>query len=212
MNAQEASAKGEKTKEQIFETATELFSKHGYNGVSTGDIAEAAGVNKALIFYYFTSKQELFKQVFHGQVENVVTTIRRQLSNAKPGLASIEEFIRAHMQQLRENAAFRQMMIRELVNSGEGLTQVLQSGANVALKSIRNDLLREFSIAKQNGEIRDVDPLQTIVNLISMDVFFFIGEPIVRLINPNIDINEFEEGREDNIIDLIINGMKKRPE
>ena len=50
------------------------------------------------------------------------------------------------------------------------------------------------------------------MNIISLDIFFFLGKPIVELINPNIDSVDFEKKRIDHVLDLLMNGLRKHPE
>ena len=78
-----------------------------------------------------------------------------------------------------------------------------------ALKTLRNDLLRAISIARSTGEIRDIDPLQTIVNILSLVIFFFLGKPLVGMISQNVDIDDFEAKRIDNIMDILCKWFAK---
>jgi hypothetical protein len=81
-----------------------------------------------------------------------------------------------------------------------------------AFNGIRLKLIESLKAAMNRGEIREVDPLHTTVNIISMDVFVFVGKPIVKVIEPDIDIDRFVEERVEHIIDLLMNGLRKRTE
>ena len=61
------------TKEKIIETSTELFSKKGFDSTRIEEIARAAGVNKALIYYYFKSKEDLLDQIVHSLMEKAAS-------------------------------------------------------------------------------------------------------------------------------------------
>lgn len=59
---------GDERREQIIETAVELFSKNGFSGTTTKKIAEAAGISEAIIFRHFSSKDELYQAILHSKV------------------------------------------------------------------------------------------------------------------------------------------------
>ena len=61
------------TKEKIIETSTELFSKKGFDSTRIEEIAKAAGVNKALIYYYFKSKEDLLDQIVHSLMDKAAS-------------------------------------------------------------------------------------------------------------------------------------------
>ena len=66
--------------------------------------------------------------------------------------------------------------------------------------------------ARADGTIRDVDPLYTLVAIISLDLFYFLGEPLVSIIHPAVDPAKFEEHRVEHVIDLLMNGLRKQAE
>ncbi len=66
---------------QIIRTAEKLFACKGYDGTSVRDIAEEAGVNVAMISYYFGSKEKLMQALFHQRMEKVRTKIESLVNN-----------------------------------------------------------------------------------------------------------------------------------
>ncbi len=204
-------AREKETEKLILDTATELFGERGKNGVGTAEIAKKAGVNKAMIFYYFDSKDDLYRAAFKKTLEEFIGTISNKISGVEPGLPMVEAFVREHIAFLQEKQIMVKFIVRELIMAEDEMSPVLKESADVLI-NLRNDLLKAISFARNKGEIRDVDPFQTIVNIISLDIFFFLGKPIVELINPNIDSEDFENKRIDHVLDLLMNGLRKHPE
>lgn len=200
------------TKVRIIESATELFSQHGKNGVSTYDIAYAAGVNKALIFYHFGSKDELYRTVLKDLLSTFVETIRKKLDKVDPGLPAIETFVRIHIGLLQENQHMARLFIRELLFSENERSSLTDKDIADIFKSLRYELIQVLSNARNSGQIRFIDPVQTMVSIISLDIFFFLARSLVQMINPYIDIDKFESDRVDHVIDLLMNGLRKRQE
>jgi AcrR family transcriptional regulator len=203
--------KEKKSKKRILDTATILFGKHGKNGISTARIAKEAKVNKALIFYYFGSKDGLYRSVLKLLIQNFIKSINKKISNVESGLPIIELFVREHIASLNKNQILVKFMLRELSKAESGISPELHD-CMTALHIIRDNLLKAIADAQKKNEIRTIDPLYTIVNIISLDIFFYLGKPIVGLLNPNIDSEVFEQKRVDHVIDLLMNGLKKHPE
>jgi TetR/AcrR family transcriptional regulator len=200
------------TREKILKTAAHLFGEYGKNGVSTMDIARAAHVNKALIFYYFGSKDELYRSVFKNLLSGFAETIRNNMLVSEPGLPAIETFMKSHISILRENQNMIRLIIRELLFSKEHEPSILLKDAAEILISLRTELMYALSSARNSGQIRLVDPMQTIVSILSLDVFFFLSKPLAKMVNPNINEDKFEENRIDHVLDLLMNGLRKHQE
>ena len=202
----------EKTKAKILSSATKLFGERGKYGVSTGEIARDAQVNKALIFYYFNTKDELYRTIFKLVMNEFVENVRSKMSEVEPGLPAVEAFVRSHIQILEENKHMANMMIRELLFSDVKESAAIRRDFAEVFKTLRNDMLRALSGARTSGQIRAVDPLQTIVSIVSLDVFFFLGKPLVQMINQNVDLDTFESDRVDHVVDILMNGLRKNQE
>lgn len=199
------------TKQRILDAAAELFGERGKTAVSTAEIAKKAAINKAMIFYYFGSKEKLYQAALRAWFSDLTGTVLEKLSGTEPGLPMIEAFVRAHIGYLLKRPSMVKLVIRELLSHDSSPNPLLSEGMGGFL-TIRDKLFESFLIAKARGEIRDVDPIHTAVNIISMDIFFFLGKPIVKMINSDVDLNEFGRNRVNHIIDLLMNGLRKRPE
>lgn len=201
----------ESTRAKILAAAGRLFGDKGKNGVSTAVIAREAGVNKTLIFYHFGSKEELYLAVFTSWAEELKQTMDTNLGTVKPGLAMLEEFIRTHIMFLSKHTPMLRVMVRELLTGGPEQSPIILKAAE-ALKPFANHILVGVTAAKTRGEIRKVDPMHTLVNIISLNVFYFLGKPILTMVNPSVNPDKFEKDRIDHIVDFVINGLRARTE
>ena len=202
----------EKTKSKILASAVKLFGERGKDGVSTGEIARDAQVNKALIFYHFKTKDELYRTVFKSVMNEFVENVHGKMSGGEPGLPAVEAFVRSHIQALEDNKHMANMMIRELLFSDAKESTAIRRDFAEVFKTLRNDILRALSSAGASGQIRAVDPIQTIVSIVSLDVFFFLGKPLVQMINQSVDLDVFESDRIDHVVDILMNGLRKNQE
>ena len=171
---------GKETELHILETAKTLFGECGKDGVSTSEIAQKAEINKALIFYYFGSKDNLYKTAFKKLVEDYIEAIKQKLSLTEPGLPKIETFVREHIALLREKPFIVKFIAREFIKFENEPSEILLD-CTEALGTLLNEFLKSLECARKKGEIRDVDPFQTIVNIMSLNIFYFLISDFFRL-------------------------------
>jgi len=203
--------KENKTKTKILLVAAELFGKYGKDAVSTSDIATKADVNKALIFYYFGSKDKLYFSVIKLWIDNLIKSLEPVINDPSGGIKKIEYFVRTHTNYLAKNQNMFRVLLREFANANSENGEVLGYFSR-AMSNIKNRMLDTITVAIKSGEIRNVDPLQTMVNIISLDVFFFLGKPILKILQPYGFPDEFENQRIEHVLDMIMNGLRKKPE
>lgn len=111
------------TKEKLLQTATELFSKRGIDGVSTRDLAKASGVNLCSINYYFGTKQKLYEAILEDVVEKIVSLVAaRQIPLQSRGLSALDE-LKAFAGNLLEllcsdtiSSIQAELLIKEIIN------------------------------------------------------------------------------------------------
>ena len=200
------------TRSRILTSAIKLFGERGKAAVSTAEIARDAKVNKALIFYHFTSKDELYRTALLKQMREFIDHVHGKMSETDVGLPAVEKFVRTHIAMLLDNRHMARMIIREMLFSDNEKGAVAVKDVAEVFKVIRNDMLHALSSARSSGQIRDVDPFQTIVSIVSIDIFYFLGTPLVRMLNPGADFDQFEAKRIDHVVDLLMNGLRRKQE
>ncbi len=162
-------------KEQLLRAAQELFGAAEISAVSTKRIAQQAGVNAAMISYYFGSKRGLYL----AMVEQTIGGMIERLSDAKPDTA-ITSFIEEYAQLLVANPWWPRFMIREVLFGDPAFRAefATQLGARMR-KTLFASLQRDIHA----GDLRaDLNPVLTTVSLIGMLVFPVLALPMVRQI------------------------------
>jgi AcrR family transcriptional regulator len=106
------------TRRRILRVAQRLFADAGYNSVSVGELARAARVNRAMLYYYFKDKRDLY----HQTIANVLDLIpvlweRDDLKAGKPG-ERLDRYVAALWEALAENRDAMPMIMRELSSGG----------------------------------------------------------------------------------------------
>ena len=172
------------TKTRILEAAIREFSEHGLAGARTEQIAIAAGVNKALLYYYFESKDKLYA----AALELVSARVRDRsmavfLREASPG----ERMLRAaldHFDRILTQREFQSLMQQEMMrlHKGEaGELPLLVKRVFGPLQAMFRSMVRE-GIA--SGEVIEADWMQVELSALGANVFYFLSAPVWRLIEP----------------------------
>ena len=172
------------TRTRILEAAIREFSESGLAGARTEQIAAAAGVNKALLYYYFESKEKLYA----AALELVSAQVRDRsmavfLREASPG----ERMLRAaldHFDRILTQGDFQKLMQHELMRlrSGEeGELPILVKRVFGPIQAMFQSMVRE-GIA--SGELIRAEWLQIVLAALGGNVFYFLSAPVWRLVLP----------------------------
>jgi AcrR family transcriptional regulator len=195
------------TQERILKSAREVFLSKGMEGARMQEIADRAGINKALVHYYFGNKEALFHAVFGQAIQELLPALTEVFRSERPLLEKIPDFFSIHIGFIQANPMIPQFIISEVARNPEvilnGFRALDQEGL---FEKFTNDVHQ--SILK--GEIQPIDPIQLIINLISLSVFPFLAKP---LLNRLLDMDEaqFEqiiENRKTEVSKFVINALK----
>ena len=106
----------------ILSAADDLFCARGYAAVSVRDVAEEAGVNKALVFYYFESKERLFAEVLEGYYAAHGALLRRAASESRGPLRErVLTLMEAYFDWMARNARYSRLIQQEVARESEHL-------------------------------------------------------------------------------------------
>lgn len=114
---------------QIMEAAERLFAAHGFAGTSVRDIAEAAGVNLAMISYYFGSKEKLMEAMFQHRGQHLKMQLQNLLlDNNMTAFQKVDKLIDEYVDRIFQKQCFHKVMIREQMmdNTGPIAEQIAQ--------------------------------------------------------------------------------------
>ncbi|HEX5481084.1 MAG TPA: TetR/AcrR family transcriptional regulator [Terriglobia bacterium] len=168
--------RGAKARQKILRAAEGVFAKHGLDGARTEAIARAAGVNKALLFYHFKSKTDLFAAVIEESAGGVHRHLMDLLSSQGPAkeilLQCVSEMIDAIARRPQNTTVFqRAMMADSKLAARTARTYFVPRTTKLAALIRRGVEEREF---------RPVDGRQTALLITSLIVFQFWGASVVR--------------------------------
>ena len=198
-----------KTEKIILQAAEEEFLLKGFAGARTTEIAQKAGVNHAMLHYYFNTKEQLFEQVMAEKMalfRDSVTSVFEQ--SDMPVLEQIKEAMSRHFDFVRQNPLLPRFIINEISVRPEYIESLKSKLLPIAGNVFRK-LQHSLDEASARGEICQIDARTLLIDVISMNLFVFIAHPIVTQMQPVLgDLNAFYEARKQENINVIVKRLK----
>jgi len=196
------------TEEKIFESATDVFVEKGMDGARMQDIATHAGINKALLHYYFRTKDQLFNAVF----EMIAKKILKKFAPVFDEKLTLEEkirfFYREHISFLQDNPRLPGFLLNEVNRNPARIRKLLQ---NVDFESIWLKIYEQHKVEFKSYNITRESMPQLMMSIVAMSVFPFAARGILEgiLEKTGHNINEYMEERKVFAADFVINAIRK---
>ncbi|OQX62232.1 MAG: hypothetical protein B5M56_07040 [Desulfococcus sp. 4484_241] len=201
------------TQQKILEAATAIFAQEGFRGARMRQIADLAGVNQALLHYYFRSKENLYGEVLSRFFTDVFSSLAHSLTTQADPESAFRSFIDTYIDILSSNPTFPRLMVSEILEGGRHLMAVVDRIFSETGLSPPGLVVPFVNDAIKKNLIRPVDPVQTSISVVGMCMFYFIAKPFVEHIwgKPENE-PEFIRQRKEAIADLVLYGVIKRQE
>ena len=169
--------KKDSTEDKILEAAKNVFVAKGMDGARMQEIADEAGINKALLHYYFRSKERLFEAIFAEIIKFAFPKLTRIVQSEEPIVTKIEQVIDAYITLLIKHPFIPGFVMKELNRDPSGLFKiVIKFGLNPQA------IFDHIQLAMDRGEIIQMPPKHLAVNIISMCIFPFAARPILSFV------------------------------
>ncbi|MBS1518072.1 MAG: TetR/AcrR family transcriptional regulator [Bacteroidetes bacterium] len=202
------STKDKKTEERILESAKRIFYLKGIDGARMQEIADEAEINKAMLHYYFRSKEKLFDAVFAEAAGLILPKVSELLNSEMPLFRKIEYFTDKYITLLSENSVIPAFVIREMNNNPTKFFRIFNKYFSVKPEIF----IKQIRKAVDEGEIIPLDPMQLHINIMSLCIFPFIARPLIMNIfgmNEKAFVN-FINKRKREIPEFIINSITNK--
>ncbi|MPQ47818.1 TetR family transcriptional regulator [Marinifilum sp. N1E240] len=198
--------KSVETQENILEAARKIFAQKGLAGARMQEIADSAGINKALLHYYYRSKEKLFEQIFEEAFKKLARPLAAFLADDSELFQKIRNICRHYNKILVEYPFLPNFIINEVNTDPSRILKLINVEGIMAGKE---KTLTQISQAIKNGKIREIDPRELILNIISLSIFPFASKPIAsELLYQNVNFDQVLRTRADKVADFIIQSIK----
>jgi len=172
------------TEQAILEAAERLFLEKGYALTSTTEIAKAVGCNQALVHYYFRTKDNLFNTIFENKFRSFFQQIFNvNYSDELSFLEKVRKMVETHFDLLYENPRIPALIMNELSRQPDHL-MALKEKLHAIPEQLFEKLSNELQVEIDAGRIRDINPVDLIITVVSINVALFTIFPIAsKVIN-----------------------------
>jgi len=176
--------RADETQKRILRAAVQEFSTHGLSGARTDRIAESAKVNKALLYYYFKSKQGLYAAAVESVAGRVV---ENALAEFDPKYSAGEKLLRSalnHFDRILTQREFQSLMQQEMVRFRSGKSGSMPVLFRTAFAPLIGKMREAVEDGIRTGELCRVDWLQVVYSIFGANVFYFLSAPMMEMALP----------------------------
>ncbi len=168
----------EATKTIILDTARKVFAEKGFAGTRMREIAERAGINKGLLHYYFKTKKALFNAAFFEVFDTVAPQLDEIFAEKDMDvLTKFDRFVDHYMEALIRHPGYVAHVLCELHANPNSFVEAL-----VRQKDLPNPkpFLAQMRREAKAGKIKNTDPVQLLISVISLCAFPFVARPLMQ--------------------------------
>jgi len=195
------------TRSRILDAAERAFAERGLAGARVASIAEEAGVNKAMLYYYFDNKEALYFALLERVMDQIgAVAAAMGLPSDAPMAERIREFVTGYQSVLARHPHFARLMMRGLLDHPDELLAFLRP----RLAPVIATVMGRIAEAQQRGEINPrANPVLTPPTLVAPMVFFAFAEPLLTRVT-GLPHEGLEAAWRENLLEIHLHGLLTR--
>lgn len=166
---------GDDVRARILSAAEEVFAERGYAGATTREIAERAGIGKRMLFYYFPTKDAVYRAVLERIIAGLVAIYEH--TRTEPGPVGLADGIDAITHFTAANMSAMKVWLREIIDAGPHLEPLTERYIRPLYEQAGQGVARNMA----SGVFRAGDPMQALVSVGGVTLFYFLMVPMLRL-------------------------------
>jgi TetR/AcrR family transcriptional regulator len=196
------------TEKLILEAAKIVFIEKGFEGTTMQQIAAEAGINKALLHYYFRNKNRLFEAVFFEAFQKMLPNISQVMTADLNLFGKIELFVDIYITGLQNYPQIPLFILHELHRNPDRVIELVKNSGirpGIFIEQIKEEI--------RKGTIINIDPMQLLVNMLGLCIFPVAARPMIQGFLMNNDVSMYDrflESRKKEVAQFIINAIKNR--
>lgn len=194
------------TRAVILAAARSIFARRGLDGASVREVAEAAKVNNAMIYYHFRDKEDLYRAVLNNSFSAMTDIWNDPVFTSESTVRrKVEKYVESFIRFQKGNEDLRRIMAMEFAGSGGNITWICKSyfADNFAR------LVGIFKEGMKSGELKKIDPSLAVASLIGVIIHNFILQPLAEHIHgKGVNLSPKRFGT--FVTELFFNGLTKR--
>tara|TARA_R110000868_G_scaffold83373_1_gene235385 strand:+ start:6015 stop:6629 length:615 start_codon:yes stop_codon:yes gene_type:complete len=198
--------KDENTEERILDAAKNVFQTKGMEGARMQEIADNAGINKAMLHYYYRSKQLLFEAVFKNAFSLLAPQLNAILNDDSSIENKIKHFTASYISFIVKHPYLPNFIIQELNRKPDFILKLKENKGFPNLEKFK----KQVAIEVEKGIIKPISAEQLFINILALNIFPFVAKPLI-LAFTNTNKKAFKQlmiDRKTEVSNFIINSIK----
>jgi AcrR family transcriptional regulator len=197
------------SRSRILDAAEEAFAEHGLAGARVAAIADAAGANKAMVYYWFNNKQALYTAVLERVFEQIASVAEAfEQSPSGDPIARIERFARGYNAVLQGHPRIERILLRAMLDDQDALFELMAPRVRRVIPRVATEVISGQAQGTVNASL--VAPLLP-ASIAAPFVFFALARPLLQRLTglPGDTLNEAWQA---HVLTLLIDGIRGRTE
>lgn len=201
-----AKTKDSNTEGKILNAAENIFQSKGMDGARMQEIADKAGINKAMLHYYYRSKQLLFEAVFKKAFSLLAPQLNAILNDDSSIEGKIKNFTSSYISFIMKHPYLPSFILQELNRNPEFVTKLQENQSFPNLDKFKIQVNSEI----EKGILKPIKGEQLFINILSLSIFPFVAKPLIKafLNSSDKEYKQLMNDRKTEISDFIINSIK----
>ena len=206
------------SRQRILKAALKEFSRCGFSGARMERIARSARINKAMIFYYFSSKKKLYRRVVREVFEQIFPLVTGLISANPTAEEFLERLPGIYVDFVSQHPDYVRMVTMELIQNPGNITAIITSIIKEKAEQGIPGPVRVIAFIEkwqEENTLSEGDPFQLMLNIVSLSLLSFLGVPFLEAIfqlypgwSPgSLPGDEFYKKRTKSIVNLLKRGM-----
>lgn len=201
-----AKKKDDNTEEKILEAAKNVFQSKGMDGARMQEIADLAGINKAMLHYYYRNKQLLFEAVFKNAFSLLAPQLNKILNDDSSIEDKVKNFTSNYISFIIKHPYLPNFIIQELNRNPEFILHIQKNSTLLNIEKFKKQVTLEVS----QGILKPTKGDQLFINILALNIFPFVAKPLIKAFIKEDDagFKILMEQRKTEVSEFIINSIK----
>ncbi len=196
------------TRQRILDAARTEFAAHGKAGARVDRIAQQAGINKAMIYYHFQSKENLYMEVIREFYVSVGEMAKRKIDESVSFETFLSVMAEGYAAMFDRISAFKPILLRELAAPDPVVMDEIARCFREA--GLPQQVQLRVDAGVEAGELRQLDFRQTFISFLTMNMGYYFMAPVIDRVLGITDTAAFVKERKSVVVDIFLNGVKTR--
>ena len=195
------------TEQKILDAAKQVFMENGLDGARMQDIADKAGINKALLHYYFRSKDKLFDVIFLEEARKFMPRLAEIMLSESTLFEKIEQFVAQYIDTLIQNPLLPIFILNEINRNPKETLKKIWGNQRPPIDKVDEHLAKLV----KKGIIKPIKAEQLMMNMVSLCIFPFLARPMIQWITKKNEeaFIQLMEQRKTEVVKFIIDSIRK---